>query len=131
MKSLIKSCTRGEIENGIGVRKGGRVTENMLARMSKRSRNLPRRSCLSTPGSSDRFLAKAPSATADFSFLDLEDSVAPNEKVAARSKVVNAIRTLDWDDRVLCVRVMPGTRRGRTVTSSRWWATRENASTRS
>lgn len=73
--------------------------------MSLRSRNLPRRSCLSTPGSSDRFLAKAPTARADFSFLDLEDSVAPNEKAAARAKVVNAITTLDWDDRVLCVRV--------------------------
>ncbi len=73
--------------------------------MSERSRSLPRRSCLSTPGSSDRFLAKAPTATADMSFLDLEDSVAPNEKVAARAKVVNAIRTLDWDARVLCVRV--------------------------
>src|SRR5487761_2379842 len=73
--------------------------------MSKRSRGLPRRSCLSTPGSSERFLAKAPTATTDFSFLDLEDSVAPNEKVAARAKVVNAIRNLDWDERVLCVRV--------------------------
>src|ERR1700688_1208822 len=73
--------------------------------MSNRSRELPRRSCLSTPGSSERFLAKAPTATTDFSFLDLEDSVAPNEKVAARAKVAQAIRTLDWDDRVLCVRV--------------------------
>ena len=79
--------------------------ENRLGRMSERSRSLPRRSCLSTPGSSDRFLAKAPTSTADMSFLDLEDSVAPNEKVAARAKVVNAIRTLDWGDRVLCVRV--------------------------
>ncbi|MHB1087801.1 MAG: HpcH/HpaI aldolase/citrate lyase family protein [Acidimicrobiales bacterium] len=73
--------------------------------MSERSRTLPRRSCLSTPGSSDRFLAKAPTATADMSFLDLEDSVAPNEKLAARAKVVNAITSLDWDERVLCVRV--------------------------
>lgn len=73
--------------------------------MSKRSRDLPRRSCLSTPGSSDRFLQKAPTAVADFSFLDLEDSVAPNEKVAARAKVVEAIKNLAWDDRVLCVRV--------------------------
>lgn len=73
--------------------------------MSERSRNLPRRSCLSTPGSSDRFLAKAPTAVADFSFLDLEDSVAPQEKVGARAKVVHALRSLDWDDRVLCVRV--------------------------
>lgn len=39
------------------------------------------------------------------SFLDLEDSVAPNEKVAARAKVVNAIKSLGWDERVLCVRV--------------------------
>jgi citrate lyase subunit beta/citryl-CoA lyase len=38
-------------------------------------------------------------------FLDLEDSVAPNEKVAARSKVVDAIRNQQWDERVLCVRV--------------------------
>jgi citrate lyase subunit beta/citryl-CoA lyase len=73
--------------------------------VSARSRNLPRRSCLSVPGSSDRFLEKAPSVPADMTFLDLEDSVAPLEKEAARSKVVNAIRTLAWDDRVLCVRV--------------------------
>jgi citrate lyase subunit beta/citryl-CoA lyase len=38
-------------------------------------------------------------------FLDLEDSVAPNEKVAARSKVVDAIRNQPRDERVLCVRV--------------------------
>jgi citrate lyase subunit beta / citryl-CoA lyase len=43
--------------------------------------------------------------TADMTFLDLEDSVAPSEKVAARAKVVNAVRTQDWGDRVLCVRV--------------------------
>ena len=73
--------------------------------MSERSRHLPRRSCLSTPGSSDKFLAKAPTVEADMTFLDLEDSVAPLEKVAARAKVAEAIRTLDWGDRVLCVRV--------------------------
>jgi citrate lyase subunit beta/citryl-CoA lyase len=38
-------------------------------------------------------------------FLDLEDSVAPLEKVEARSKVVDAIKNLDWGERVLCVRV--------------------------
>jgi citrate lyase subunit beta/citryl-CoA lyase len=77
----------------------------ILTNMSDRSRNLPRRSCLATPGSSDRFLAKAPTAAADMTFLDLEDSVAASEKVAARWKVVNAIRTQNWDERVLCVRV--------------------------
>jgi citrate lyase subunit beta / citryl-CoA lyase len=73
--------------------------------MSERSRNLPRRSCFSTPGSNERFLEKAPTVPADMSFLDLEDSVAPLEKEAARAKVVEAIRKQAWDDRVLCVRI--------------------------
>jgi citrate lyase subunit beta/citryl-CoA lyase len=73
--------------------------------MSERSRDLPRRSCLSTPGATERFLVKAPTVAADMTFLDLEDSVAPAEKVAARKKVADAVRNLEWDDRVLCVRV--------------------------
>lgn len=73
--------------------------------MSERSRDLPRRSCLSTPGANERFLVKAPTVVADMTFLDLEDSVAPLEKVAARAKVVDAIKNLAWDDRVLCVRI--------------------------
>jgi citrate lyase subunit beta/citryl-CoA lyase len=66
---------------------------------------MPRRSCLSVPGSSERFLEKAPSVPADMTFLDLEDSVAPLEKVEARGKVAKAIREIPWDDRVICVRV--------------------------
>src|SRR5436309_9396814 len=73
--------------------------------MSERSRSLPRRSCLSVPGSSERILAKGPTIHADMTFLDLEDSVAPLEKEAARAKVVDAIKNLDWGDRVLCVRI--------------------------
>jgi citrate lyase beta subunit len=73
--------------------------------MSARSRDLPRRSCLSTPGSNEKFLAKAPTVPADMTFLDLEDAVAPLEKESARPKVVDAIKNLAWDDRVLCVRV--------------------------
>jgi citrate lyase subunit beta/citryl-CoA lyase len=60
---------------------------------------------LSTPASSERFLAKAPTVAADMTFLDLEDAVAPLEKVGARAKAVDAIKNLAWDDRVLCVRV--------------------------
>jgi citrate lyase subunit beta/citryl-CoA lyase len=73
--------------------------------VSERSRELPRRSCLSTPGANERFLAKAPTVAADMTFLDLEDSVAPSEKMGARAKVVDAVRNLEWDDRVLCVRI--------------------------
>jgi len=50
-------------------------------------------------------LAKAPTLGADMVFLDLEDSVAPLEKDAARANVVNAVNDLDWGDAVLCVRV--------------------------
>jgi citrate lyase subunit beta / citryl-CoA lyase len=73
--------------------------------MSARSRDLPRRSCLSVPGSSEKMLAKGPTIPADMTFLDLEDAVSPLEKEAARPKVVQAIREQDWGDRVLCVRV--------------------------
>ena len=50
-------------------------------------------------------LGKGPSLGADMVFLDLEDSVSPLEKVAARAKVVNAITSQDWGETVLCVRV--------------------------
>jgi citrate lyase subunit beta/citryl-CoA lyase len=73
--------------------------------MSARTRDLPRRSCLSIPGSSEKMLGKGPGIAADMTFLDLEDSVSPLEKEAARAKVVDAIRTQDWGDRVLCVRI--------------------------
>jgi citrate lyase subunit beta/citryl-CoA lyase len=73
--------------------------------MSERSRNLPRRTCLAVPGSSEKMLGKAPGLGADMVFLDLEDSVAPLEKEAARDNVVKAIRELDWGETVVCVRV--------------------------
>ncbi|MBI2169876.1 MAG: CoA ester lyase [Actinobacteria bacterium] len=73
--------------------------------MSERTRNLPRRSCLSVPGSSEKMLTKAQGLEADMTFLDLEDAVAPLEKEAARDLVVKAINEGDWGDRVLCVRV--------------------------
>ena len=73
--------------------------------MSERTRSLPRRSCLSIPGSSEKMLGKGPGILADMVFLDLEDSVAPLEKEAARSKVVSAIRDQDWGEKILCVRI--------------------------
>ena len=73
--------------------------------MSERSRNLPRRSCLAVPASSEKMLGKAQGLAADMVFLDLEDSVAPLEKEAARENAVKAINEGDWGDKVLCVRV--------------------------
>src|SRR5580692_7271124 len=64
-----------------------------------------RRSCLAVPGSSPRFLAKAPGLAADEVFLDLEDAVAPDAKEEARRNVVDALRSGDWTGKVRAVRI--------------------------
>ena len=89
----------------IGTRTGFSLGRYPCPEMSERSRNLPRRSCHATPGSNEKMLGKAPGLGADQVFLDLEDSVSPLEKEAARAKVVRAINEQDWGDTVLCVRV--------------------------
>ena len=65
----------------------------------------PRRTCHAVPGSSERFLAKAPSLDADEVFLDLEDAVAQSEKENARALVIEALRTHDFGDKTVVVRV--------------------------
>src|ERR1700735_5804226 len=52
----------------------------------------PRRTCMSVPASSERFLAKARDVAADEVMLDLEDSVAPAAKPAARELAVAALQ---------------------------------------
>jgi citrate lyase subunit beta/citryl-CoA lyase len=64
-----------------------------------------RRSCHAVPGSSERFLAKAPQLEADEVFLDLEDAVAPDEKDGARERVIEALRSLDFGETTVVVRV--------------------------
>ena len=50
-------------------------------------------------------LRKAPSLPADEVFCDLEDSVAPNEKEAARGNVIEALQANDWGDKTVVVRI--------------------------
>lgn len=64
-----------------------------------------RRSCMSVPGSSERFLAKAAGVPADQIFFDLEDSVAPLEKEAARAKVIDAVKGTQFAAPTLIVRI--------------------------
>ncbi len=64
-----------------------------------------RRSELSTPASNERMIEKAAASSADLVFLDLEDSVAPNEKVGARAKAIQALKTLDWGKKTRAVRI--------------------------
>ena len=72
--------------------------------MQEKPRRL-RRVQLSVPGSSERMMAKAAASAADHVFLDLEDAVAPSAKVAARGKIVTALKTLDWGRKTRCVRI--------------------------
>jgi citrate lyase subunit beta/citryl-CoA lyase len=73
--------------------------------MNPTGRRRPRRVQLATPGSSDKMIQKAVASNADHVFLDLEDAVAPNQKIAARQKVVTALNTLDWGNKTRCVRI--------------------------
>ena len=54
------------------------------------------RSELAVPGSSPNMFEKALASAADFVFLDLEDAVAPDDKVTARKNVIDALQDLDW-----------------------------------
>jgi malyl-CoA/(S)-citramalyl-CoA lyase len=63
------------------------------------------RSELAVPGSSPQFFEKAARSAADVVFLDLEDAVAPDQKVQARSNIVQALHEVDWGDKTLTVRI--------------------------
>ena len=54
------------------------------------------RSELAVPGSSPKMFEKALQSSADYVFLDLEDAVAPDDKIPARQNVIDAIIDLDW-----------------------------------
>jgi citrate lyase subunit beta / citryl-CoA lyase len=65
----------------------------------------PRRSVLYMPGSNAKALAKAAALPADALILDLEDSVAPDAKIAARGQVIAAVRAGGFGGREIIVRV--------------------------
>jgi malyl-CoA/(S)-citramalyl-CoA lyase len=63
------------------------------------------RSELAVPGSRPEFFDKAARSAADAVFIDLEDSVAPDEKDKARANAVQALNDLDWGRKTVSVRV--------------------------
>src|SRR6202042_329418 len=65
----------------------------------------PRRSVLYIPGSNAKALAKASTLPADALILDLEDSVAPDQKIAARNQVVQAVRAGVFGGREVVIRI--------------------------
>jgi citrate lyase subunit beta/citryl-CoA lyase len=65
----------------------------------------PRRSVLYMPGSNARAIEKARSLPADAIILDLEDSVAPQSKAAARRQVADAVKAGGFAPREVVVRI--------------------------
>lgn len=63
------------------------------------------RSELAVPASSEHFFEKAARSNVDVVFLDLEDSVAPAQKDAARKMAIAALRDIDWGNKTVAVRV--------------------------
>jgi citrate lyase subunit beta/citryl-CoA lyase len=73
----------------------------------------PRRSLLFMPGSNARALEKARSLPADGIILDLEDSVAPEAKAAARDGIAQAIAAGGFGKREVLIRI--------NALDSPWW----------
>jgi citrate lyase subunit beta / citryl-CoA lyase len=65
----------------------------------------PRRSVLYMPGSNVRAIEKARTLPVDAVILDLEDSVAPDAKAAARKQVTDAVKAGGFGAREVIVRI--------------------------
>jgi citrate lyase beta subunit len=65
------------------------------------------RSVLAVPGARPELFAKAAAGDADRVFLDLEDSVAPDDKESARRAVIRGLHDVDWpgDGAAVSVRI--------------------------
>jgi citrate lyase subunit beta/citryl-CoA lyase len=79
-----------------GLGEGTRVLPNRLLPAALSPRDRVRRSRLYIPGSAPKYFINAALHGADAVILDLEDSVHPNEKDAARLLVRNALRAVDF-----------------------------------
>jgi len=90
----------------LGVDPGDALLPEMLpANREPSLRERARRSRVYLPGSTPKFLLNAALHQPDGVILDLEDSVAPSEKLDARILVRNALRFLDWGDCERMVRI--------------------------
>lgn len=72
-----------------------------------------RRSILAIPATSRQQAAAAAASEADEVFFDLEDSLAPSEKPAARAELVATIRDHEWGETTVSYRI--------NGIDTRWW----------
>jgi citrate lyase subunit beta / citryl-CoA lyase len=88
---------------------GGEYLTGAVARKKiRQGKDRPRRTRLYLPGNEPKFFANAGLHRPDVIILDLEDSVAPEEKDAARLLVRNALRSVDFFDAERSVRINQG-----------------------
>ncbi len=62
----------------------------------KPARQRVQRCELAVPASNVKMIEKSADCAADFVFLDLEDAVAPGDKVQARKNAIEAVNDIDW-----------------------------------
>ena len=65
----------------------------------------PNRCQLFGPASNTKLFEKMAGSAADVINIDLEDSVAPTDKDAARRNAIEAINSIDWGSKTLSVRI--------------------------
>ncbi len=65
----------------------------------------PNRCQLFGPGSKPALFEKMAASAADVVNLDLEDAVAPDDKLQARKNVIEAINDIDWGTKTVSVRI--------------------------
>ncbi|MEM8687120.1 MAG: CoA ester lyase [Pseudomonadota bacterium] len=63
------------------------------------------RSELAVPGSQPQLFEKAAKSDVDVIFLDLEDAVAPDDKVEARKNIIQGLNDIDWGRKSMSVRI--------------------------
>ncbi|XXK31356.1 HpcH/HpaI aldolase/citrate lyase family protein [Rhodobacteraceae bacterium nBUS_24] len=63
------------------------------------------RSELAVPGSQPQMFEKASQSDVDVIFLDLEDAVAPDEKLQARKNIIKALNEIDWGKKSMSIRI--------------------------
>jgi len=71
----------------------------------KQTKTRLNRSELAVPGSSPDFFEKAAKSDTDVIFLDLEDSVAPDDKEKARTNIIKALNEINFGNKVISVRI--------------------------
>jgi len=72
-----------------------------------------KRSLLAIPGNEAELAKEASVTDADEIFLDLEDSLARNEKNPARDELMNIVRENNWNDKIVSYRI--------NSVGTRWW----------